>query len=49
MDFLRDIWGFLAERKVFWLLPSIIVLLLVGVLVVVAGSSAITPFIYTIF
>lgn len=49
MDFLRDIWGFLGERKKFWLLPAIVVLLAVGALVVIGGSSAITPFIYTLF
>ena len=49
MDFLKDMWGFLKVRKAFWLMPAIVVLLAVGVLVVVAGSSAITPFIYTIF
>lgn len=49
MDFLRDMWGFLRERKVFWLLPAIIVLVAVGLVVVAAGSSAVAPFIYTIF
>jgi competence protein ComGC len=49
MDFLRDLWNFLKARKKFWLLPLIIVLLLVGVLIVLTSSSAIAPFIYTIF
>ncbi len=49
MDFLKDMWGFLRERKKFWLLPALIVLLVAGSLVVVAGSSAVAPFIYTIF
>lgn len=49
MDFLRDLWNFLKIRKKFWLLPLIIVLLLVGVLIVLTSSSAIAPFIYTIF
>lgn len=49
MDFIRDIWGFLRARKKFWLLPALIVLLLVGVLVVVGGSTAVAPFIYTVF
>ena len=49
MDFLRDLWNFLKTRKKFWLLPLIIVLLLVGVLIVLTSSSAIAPFIYTIF
>jgi hypothetical protein len=49
MDFLKDIWGFLKERKKFWLLPALIVLLGVGALVVIGGSSVIAPFIYTLF
>lgn len=49
MDFLKDIWGLLRERKKFWLLPAIIVLVLVGTIVVVGGSSAVAPFIYTVF
>ena len=48
MDFLKDFWGFLRERKKFWLLPVFIVLLLVGVLIIADGSS-IAPFLYTLF
>jgi len=49
MDFLTDLWGFLKERKKFWLLPIILVLLLFGVLLVLTSGSAIAPFIYTLF
>ena len=49
MDFLTDLWKFLRERKKWWLLPMIIVLLLIGSLIVLAGGSAIAPFIYTLF
>lgn len=49
MDFLRDLWGFLRCRKKFWLLPLITILLTLGVLIVLAGSSALAPFIYTVF
>lgn len=49
MDFLKDLWGFLQERKKFWLLPIILVLLLFGVLLVLTSGSAIAPFIYTLF
>jgi len=49
MEFLRDLWNFLKVRKKFWLLPIIVILLLVGVLIVLTSSSAIAPFIYTIF
>ncbi|MDW3192575.1 MAG: DUF5989 family protein [Cytophagales bacterium] len=49
MEFLSDLWQFLKERKKFWLVPMIVVLLLLGVLIVIGGSSAIAPFIYSIF
>ena len=49
MDFLKDLWLFMKERKKFWLAPVIILLLLLGILIVFAGSSALAPFIYTIF
>ena len=49
MDFLRDLWGFLKERKKFWLLPIILVLMLFGVLIVMTSGSAIAPFIYAVF
>jgi len=49
MDFLKDLWGFLKVRKKFWLAPVIIVLLIIGVLLVIGGGSAIAPFIYTLF
>lgn len=49
MDFLRELWGFLKTRKKFWLLPLIIILLILGTLIILAGSSALAPFIYTIF
>jgi len=49
MDFLADLWNFLKERKKFWLAPIILVLLLIGVLLVIGGGSAVAPFIYTLF
>lgn len=49
MDFLKDLWGFLSERKKFWLLPVILVLLLFGLLIVLTSGSAIAPFVYTLF
>lgn len=49
MTFLKDLWLFLRERKKFWLAPVIIILILLGVLIVFAGGSAIAPFIYTLF
>ena len=49
MDLLSDLWGFMRERKKFWLAPIIMVLLLLGGLLVFAQGSAVAPFIYTLF
>ena len=44
-----EVWMFLRQNKKLWLLPIILVLLLLGALLVFAQSSALAPFIYTIF
>jgi hypothetical protein len=49
MEFLQDLWGFLSQRKKFWLVPVILVLLTFGALIVLTSGSALAPFIYTLF
>ena len=49
MEALLDLWRFMRERKKYWLAPVIVVLLVVGLLLVFGGSSALAPFIYTLF
>lgn len=49
LDFLRDLWGFMRERKKFWMAPIIIVMVLLGALIVLSQGSAVAPFIYTLF
>ncbi|MGO9272291.1 MAG: DUF5989 family protein [Terriglobia bacterium] len=44
-----ELLGFFLANKRFWLVPMIVVLLLFGVLIVLAQSSVIAPFIYTLF
>lgn len=49
IEFLKDLWQYMKERKKFWLAPIILILLLLGVLIVFGGGSALAPFIYTLF
>lgn len=49
MEFLKELWIFLKTRKKYWLWPLIVILLLLGVLIVLSGGSALAPFIYTLF
>ncbi len=46
---LGELFRFLAKSKKWWLTPIIIVLLLVGLLIFLAESSVVAPFIYTLF
>ncbi len=48
-ELLKDVWDFMKERKKFWLLPIILVLVLLGGLLILAQGSAVAPFIYTLF
>jgi Family of unknown function (DUF5989) len=43
-----ELMRFLWERKLWWLMPMVGVLLLLGILIIFAQSSAIAPFIYTL-
>ena len=49
MEYLKDVLSFIIERKKFWLGPLIFFLLLIGIIIVFFGSSALAPFIYTLF
>jgi len=49
MEFMTDLWGFMKERKKFWMAPIIAVMLLLGALIVLTQGSAVAPFIYTLF
>lgn len=48
-EFLVELWGFMRERKKFWLLPIVLVLLFFGGLLVLTQGSVVAPFIYTLF
>ena len=49
MSTLIELWSFMRERKKFWMLPIFIMLFLLGALLILAKTSAIAPFIYTLF
>jgi hypothetical protein len=49
MEFVLEMWAFMRERKKFWLLPIVLILVLFGGLIVLTQGSAVAPFIYTLF
>lgn len=48
-EFVMELWAFMKERKKFWLLPILIVLMLFSLLIVLTQGSVVAPFIYTLF
>ena len=44
-----EVLRFLWARKLWWLIPMIVVLLVFGVLIIFASSSGLGPLIYTLF
>ena len=45
----KELLGFLWKRKLWWLIPVIIFLVLIGFILIVAQTSSLGPFIYTLF
>lgn len=48
-DLLREFWLFFRQNKKYWLLPMVLMLVVIGALLIFAQSSALAPFIYSIF
>ena len=46
---LKELWDFMKIRKKYWLLPIIIILAIFSILIIFTQSSAVAPFIYTLF
>jgi len=46
---LFELWDFLRVRKVWWLAPIILMLVLAGAVIIFSQSSALSPFIYALF
>ncbi len=49
INLLKQLWGLLKERKKFWLLPIILILLLLGFLLFFTQGTVVAPFTYALF
>ena len=49
MGIFGELLRFLWQRKLWWMIPMVVVLVLFGLLMIFTGSSAVAPFIYTLF
>jgi hypothetical protein len=44
-----ELFSFLLHNKRWWIVPMLVSLLLLGVLIILAQTSAVAPFVYTLF
>jgi len=49
IEILVELWAFMRERKRYWLAPIVLILVLFGLLLVFTETSAVAPFVYTLF
>jgi Family of unknown function (DUF5989) len=49
MRLVGEFFHFLKAEKKYWLAPIVVVFLLLGLLIVFSQSSAVAPFIYSLF
>jgi len=45
----KELFSFLWQNKLWWMIPFVLVFLVLGLLIIFAQSSAVVPFIYTLF
>lgn len=49
LGIIGELLGFLWKRKLYWLIPMVLTLLIFAFIIVLGSNSAIAPFIYTLF
>jgi hypothetical protein len=49
MGVIGELLSFLWSRKLYWMIPLVLVLVLIAGLLIFAQGSAVAPFIYTLF
>jgi hypothetical protein len=49
MPILAELWMFLRTRKKYWLVPTLLLLLVFGGMIILVQGSAVAPLIYTLF
>jgi len=48
-EFVIELWRFMKERKTFWLVPIVVMLVILSGLMFLTSGTAVAPFIYTLF
>ena len=46
---IAELWEFLRTRRLYWLTPIVLVLILLSALIIFTEGSSVAPFIYALF
>ncbi len=49
LSFARELWAFMRVRRKYWLLPTVVMMAVLGGLIVLSQGSALAPLMYTLF
>ncbi|KKU10006.1 MAG: hypothetical protein UX13_C0023G0006 [Candidatus Woesebacteria bacterium GW2011_GWB1_45_5] len=49
LSVIGELFSFLWKKKLWWLIPMILVILVVGILIVFVASSPLAPIVYPLF
>jgi len=49
LGIIGELLTFFWERKLWWMIPMVLVLMMFGVLIVFTQGTALAPFVYTLF
>lgn len=49
LEFAKEFWAFMRERKKYWLMPVLVMTVLLAGLIVLTKGSAVAPFLYALF
>ena len=49
LGIMGELLSFMWERKLWWMIPKVVVLTLFGLLIVFTHGTAVAPFVYTLF
>lgn len=47
--FVTELWAFLRVRKKMWVTPIVALVIFIVILLIVADSAVVAPFVYTLF
>jgi hypothetical protein len=46
---MKDLFAYIWKNRIWWILPPVILIIIVGVLIFISSATPVSPFIYMLF